>query len=110
MEQEAVIIERLNNLISSVEKEEKNSAEWRSVFCLKLDKLFSLVDTLPCSERREITKAIIRDISWLQKITYTALCLIVPALLGLGITWGNAQSTIEHNKVMIEKLERQIKP
>ena len=110
MEQEAVIIERLNNLITSVEKEEKKSAEWRSVFCMKLDKLFSLVDTLPCAERLEGTKAILNDISWLQKITYTALCLIIPALLSLGVSWGNTQAVIEHNKATIEKLERHIKP
>ena len=110
MEQEAVIIERLNNLIIAIDKEEKNSAEWRSVFCLKLDKLFTLVNDLPCPERFETTKAMRNDISWLQKITYTALCLIIPVLLSLGVSWGTTQSTIGYNRTAIEKLERQLKP
>lgn len=110
MEQEAVIIERLNNLIVAIAKEEKSSAEWRSVFCLKLDKLFNIIDNLPCSERKETTKAILSDIGWLQKITYTAICLIIPSLLTLGIAWGTTVKTVEWNKATIEKIETKLKP
>lgn len=103
MESEEVIVERLNNLIVSVAKEEERSLDWRNRFCAKLDMIFKALDELPCAARIEQTKGIKKDIDWLQKITYSALILIIPALVGLGIAWGTMSTTVSHHAEVIKQ-------
>jgi hypothetical protein len=101
-----VVIERLNNVIAAIAKEEEKSLEWREMFCRKLDQIFKALDGLPCEGRIEQTKGIQKDIGWLQKITYTALCLIIPALVSLGIAWGSIHTTVSFHEQELSRIRK----
>ena len=101
-----VVIERLNNVILAIAKEEANSLEWRRRFCEKLDLIFKVLDALPCEGRIEQTKGMRNDIGWLQKITYTALCLIIPALVSLGIAWGSIFTTVSFHEQEMTRIRK----
>jgi hypothetical protein len=101
-----VINERLNNIILAIAKEEVNSQEWRELFCGKLDRIFEALDDLPCEGRIEQSKGVLKDIGWLQKITYTALCLIIPALVSLGIAWGSISTTVFYHEQELSRIRK----
>ena len=63
MEQD--IKERLIRLEVLQEKDIQEATDWRKIFCVKLDKLFDLVNTLPCDTREGRWASLLAQIKWL---------------------------------------------
>lgn len=104
-----VIAERVENLKQQLDRSDEISDHWRGRFCekldatnLKLDALIQKVDSLPCPMRNERTMSIIRDVGWLQKITYTALTIIIPSLIAVGTAWGTLSNEVDHIKDQVK--------
>lgn len=88
------------------EKTERNAEVWRSRFCVKLDSAITKIDGLPCPARVEETRAIKKDIGWLQKIVWTVCIVGIPSLLGLAVVWGAVTNTVTRNCGRIDVLEK----
>jgi len=73
---------------------------------VELELIKNILNKLPCEGRLEKIKSISKDIGWLQRITYTALCIIIPSLVTLGIVWGSMVTTVsfhEHELASVRK-------
>ena len=101
----AVLGEKLNGLIATVEKSEEESEKWRISFCKKLDSIFAKLDLLPCEHAQEETRSLMRDVGWLQKIVWTICVISIPALVGLAVAWGSTIETVQHDTVAIQQLQ-----
>ena len=101
-----VITERLDNLIKTRDREDEISLDWRNKFCAKLDILLTKLNGLPCERGEAEAESMKKDIGWLQKIVYTALCIIFPALITVGIAWGALNKTVVNNTDDIKIIEQ----
>lgn len=75
----------------------KTTTEYRKSLCGKIDIITDKLNGLSCKEMFSKIDSNKTEIGWLQKITYTAICLVIPSLIGMGVGWGNLSRIVDTN-------------
>jgi hypothetical protein len=89
----AILETRVDQILVNQEEYKKEANDWRGRFCKKLDFLISKMSSFPCESRLAESKAMNKEIGWLQKIVFTVSLLCISGL----IAWGAISNQVEVN-------------